>query len=164
MREISEAWIAFFGRTTSRSVPSMRKRTTEICSNGSIWISDASSRNACVSNALIMRITGASSADSSKSSMAGMSIISLARSRSDSTSSITCAASPPEPAYACAIAASSSSRGIDFSFTRPKRRLTSAIAVGAVASDIHTSTVWFVPLFSAASVRRASSAKSRANA
>ncbi len=36
MREISDAWIAFLGRTTSRKLPSIRKRTTDICSNGSI--------------------------------------------------------------------------------------------------------------------------------
>jgi hypothetical protein len=98
MREISEAWIALRGRTTSRSAPSIRKRTTEVCSNGSMWMSDAPSRSACVSSALIMRITGASSDDSSRSSMAGTSCSSLVRSRSASNSSATCEASPPAPA------------------------------------------------------------------
>ena len=98
MREMSEPWIALRGRTTSRRLPSMRKRTTEVCSNGSMWMSDAPSRSACVSSALIMRMTGASSDDSSKSSMAGTSCSSLVRSRSASNSSAICEASPPPPA------------------------------------------------------------------
>jgi len=95
IREISDAWIALRGRTMSRNAPSMRKRTTDVCSNGSMWMSDAPSRSDCVSSALIMRITGASSDDSSRSSIAGTSCSSFVRSRSASNSSTTCDASPP---------------------------------------------------------------------
>ncbi|KAF1050746.1 MAG: hypothetical protein GAK41_01504 [Burkholderia gladioli] len=42
------------------SAPSTRKRTTEAFSNGSMWMSEACSRAACVSSALIMRMIGAS--------------------------------------------------------------------------------------------------------
>lgn len=94
MREISAPCSAFFGRTTSRSVPSTRKRTTEAFSNGSMWMSEAPSRAACVSSALIMRMIGASSSDSSRSSTAGMSCIRRDRSTSPSTSPTTWAALP----------------------------------------------------------------------
>ncbi len=94
IREISAPCRAFLGRTTSRSVPSTRKRTTEAFSKGSMWMSEACSRAAWVSRALIMRMIGASSSDSSRSSTSGMSCISRDRSTSPSTSPTTCAALP----------------------------------------------------------------------
>ncbi len=61
MRDTSAACSARFGRTMSRNVPSILKRTSEYVSNASMWMSDAPSRAACVSSALIMRMIGASS-------------------------------------------------------------------------------------------------------
>ncbi len=58
-RETSAACSARGGSSTSRSTPSMRKRTTERASYGSKCRSDARSRSACSSSALIIRITGA---------------------------------------------------------------------------------------------------------
>ena len=91
-REISAACSARLGCTTSRKLPSTRKRTTEWRSKASIWISLAPSRAACVSKALSMRMMGASSEVSSKSSMAGSSCIMRVRSASPSTSLTTAAA------------------------------------------------------------------------
>ena len=58
-RDTSAACSARGGSITSRSTPSMRKRTTERASYGSKCRSDARSRSACSSSALIIRITGA---------------------------------------------------------------------------------------------------------
>ena len=69
--------IAFCGLSTSRSTPSMRKRTTRRFSYGSIWMSDAPSLTASVSSALISRMIGASSSLSSRSSGSGNSSASV---------------------------------------------------------------------------------------
>ncbi len=91
-REISAACRARLGCTTSRSVPSTRKRTDECRSYGSMWMSLAPSRAACVSRALSMRMMGASSLVSSRSSTAGSSCIMRDRSASFCTSLTTVAA------------------------------------------------------------------------
>ncbi len=80
------------GSIRSRSVPSMRSRTTERDSKGSMWMSDAPSRSACVNSALIRRISGASFWLSSRSSTFGMSCSSRDRSRSCARSSASAAA------------------------------------------------------------------------
>ena len=81
MRETSAACSARGGSSTSRSTPSTRKRTTERASYGSKCTSDARSRSACSSSALIIRITGACAPLSRRSSAGGRSCISRARSR-----------------------------------------------------------------------------------
>ena len=90
-RETSAACSARGGSSTSRNTPSTRKRTTERDSYGSKWTSDARSRSACRSSALIIRITGAWAPLSSRSSAVGRSCISRARSLSRDRSSDTCA-------------------------------------------------------------------------
>ena len=97
-REISAACSALFGCTTSRNVPSTRKRTDELRSYGSMWMSLAPSFAACVSSAFSMRMIGASSAASSRSSTAGSSCIMRLRSTPDSTSPMTAAALLSAPA------------------------------------------------------------------
>jgi hypothetical protein len=94
MRDTSAACSSRRGRTTSRSVPSTLNRTCEYDSKGSMWMSEAPSRAAWVSSALIIRMIGASSSVSSRSSIFGMSCSSRDRSRSLSTSSTTEAAEP----------------------------------------------------------------------
>ena len=66
-------------------------------SYGSMWMSLAPSLAACVSSALTMRMIGASSLASSRSSIAGSSCIMRDRSTALSTSPMTTAAldSPP---------------------------------------------------------------------
>ena len=91
-REISAACSARLGCTTSRNVPSMRKRTEDVRSYGSMWMSLAPSRAACVSSAFSMRMMGASPALSSKSSTAGSSCIIRDKSASPCTSLTTAAA------------------------------------------------------------------------
>ncbi len=93
-REISAACRARLGCTTSRSVPSTRKRTLESRSKGSMWMSLAPSLTACVSSELTRRMMGASSAVSSRSSIAGSSCIMRLRSASLCTSLTTAAALP----------------------------------------------------------------------
>src|SRR5690606_35863166 len=56
------------GSSTSRSTPSTRRRIDRRFSKGSIWISEAFSLTASDSRALIRRMMGASSWDSSRSS------------------------------------------------------------------------------------------------
>ena len=97
-REISAACKARLGCTTSRKPPSTRKRTLEWRSKGSMWMSLAPSRAACDNKALSMRMMGASSADSSRSSTAGRACIMRAKSASPSTSVTTAAALEPAPA------------------------------------------------------------------
>ena len=81
-RDTSAACSARGGSMTSRSTPSTRKRTTERASYGSKCRSDARSRSACSSSALIMRITGACAPLSSRSSACGRSCSRRARSPS----------------------------------------------------------------------------------
>src|SRR5713101_7218738 len=59
------------GSSTSRSIPSLRKRTTERWSKASMWMSDAPSRTACENSALINRTIGASSSLSRRSATLG---------------------------------------------------------------------------------------------
>src|SRR3989442_359869 len=59
------------GSSTSRSIPSLRKRTTERRSKASMWMSEAPSRTACENSALINRTIGASSSLSSRSATFG---------------------------------------------------------------------------------------------
>jgi len=96
-RLISAACRARLGCTTSRSVPSTRKRTLLLRSYGSMWMSLAPSLAACVSRALSMRMMGASLLASSRSSTAGRSCSKRDRSTALSTSPTTAAAllSPP---------------------------------------------------------------------
>ena len=86
-RDTSAACSARGGSITSCSMPSTRKRTTERFSYGSKWRSDARSRSACSSSALIIRITGACVPLSRRSSAGGRSCISRARSVSRARSS-----------------------------------------------------------------------------
>ena len=91
--------------------------------------------------------------------MAGISSINFAKSRSDSTSPTTSAASPPEPAYALAIKSLSASGVSTLSLIFPNFRPTSAIAAGAVFCETEISTG-----ASGSEVSRlASTKKSRAN-
>jgi hypothetical protein len=71
MRDTTSGASARCGASTSRSTPSMRKRTTRRFSNGSMWMSEAFSFTASVSSALISRMIGASSSLSSRSSGSG---------------------------------------------------------------------------------------------
>ena len=77
MRDTSSGVIRGFSDRVSRSTPSTRMRTVSAVSNGSRWMSDAPDRTASAMMPLIRRITGASSAVSSRSAAAGMSSIRL---------------------------------------------------------------------------------------
>ncbi len=90
-RDTSAACSARGGSITSESTPSMRKRTTERVSYGSKCRSEARSRSACSSSALIIRITGACAPLSRRSSAGGRSCIRRARSVSRARSSENCA-------------------------------------------------------------------------
>ena len=90
-RDTSAACSARGGSMTSLSTPSTRNRTTERVSYGSKCRSEARSRNACSSSALIIRITGASEVGPSRSSALGMSCSNRARSVSREKSSVNCA-------------------------------------------------------------------------
>ena len=76
------------GDSISRNTPSTLKRTTDSSSNASRCISDAFSRIAWVSSALIKRMIGASSSASSRSVVCGISWASRSRSSPSSMSSI----------------------------------------------------------------------------
>ncbi|MNH31414.1 hypothetical protein D3C79_917740 [compost metagenome] len=73
MRDTSSEASLRWGRSISRSTPSMRKRMTRARSKVSIWMSDASSLIASLSMALMRRMMGASSSASSRSSLWGNS-------------------------------------------------------------------------------------------
>ena len=77
IRDTSSGVIRGFSDRVSRSTPSMRIRTVSAVSNGSRWMSEAPARTASAMMPLISRITGASSAVSSRSAAAGMSSIRL---------------------------------------------------------------------------------------
>jgi len=96
-----------------------------------MWMSLAPSRAAWVNSALIMRITGASSWVSSRSSTSGMSCINRARSISFSAAPTTAAASPVS-AYAAVSRVSSSASEIRVIRTAPWRRWISAMAHAGV--------------------------------
>src|ERR1017187_2026418 len=72
--------------STSRRMPSTRKRTTSRFSNGSTWMSEAFSRIAWVSTALMRRMIGASSSLSSRSACSGSTCARCARSVVSSSS------------------------------------------------------------------------------
>jgi hypothetical protein len=61
MRDTIAGCSARGGSIAGYSVPSIRKRTAERASYGSIWMSEAPSRNACVRMAFSRRMIGASS-------------------------------------------------------------------------------------------------------
>ncbi len=82
MRETMSGARARLGCSTSRSTPSTRKRTTRRDSKGSMWMSEAFSRIAWVSRALIRRMMGASSSFSIRSSGSARASATLSRSRS----------------------------------------------------------------------------------
>ena len=84
MRDTTSGATARLVCSTSRSTPSTRKRTTSRFSNGSTWMSEAFSRTAWPSTALISRMIGASSSLSSRSACSGRSCASCARSVSPS--------------------------------------------------------------------------------
>ena len=71
MRDTRSGARARLGRTISRITPSTRKRTDSSFSNVSMCTSDASSRIASASSALIRRMMGASSSCSSRSPTSG---------------------------------------------------------------------------------------------
>ncbi len=140
MRDTSAACSARLGRTTSRSVPSTRKRTSDDCSKGSMWISEAPSRAACVSRALIMRMIGASSSVSSRSSISGTSCIMRVMSISPSMSPTTCCAESSGREYVWAMASASSLASTTLARTRPgNARSTSLSASMPVDSVTQTS-------------------------
>ena len=80
MRDTTSGATARLDCSTSRSTPSTRKRTTRRFSKGSMWMSEAFSRTAWVSTALISRMIGASSSLSSRSAGSGSSCARCARS------------------------------------------------------------------------------------
>ena len=106
-----------------------------------MWMSDALSRAAWVSSALIIRMIGASSSDSSRSSTLGRSCINRDRSMSPPTSSTTEAADPSCCEYAREMALLSSSAGLTTGTSRYfSERDSSASAVAGVLSPTQTSS------------------------
>ncbi len=99
IRDTTGCATAFCGASTSRSTPSTRKRTTSRDSNGSMWMSEAFSLTASVSSALISRMIGASSSDSSRSVGSGSASASEARSACSSKSAAIARASSAPPSY-----------------------------------------------------------------
>ena len=95
MRDTTSGATARLDCSTSRSTPSTRKRTTSRFSNGSMWMSEAFSRTAWVSTALIRRMIGASSLLSSRSACSGSSCTRCARSVLPSSPSTACIDSFP---------------------------------------------------------------------
>ena len=137
-REINAACKARLGCTTSRSAPSTRKRTLLCRSYGSMWMSLAPSRAACVSKALSMRMMGASSEVSSRSSTAGRSCIMRDRSASLSTSLTTSAALDSPCAYTVLMRCTSRSCVVVSSWRMGYLRVTSLMPAGLEAGCNHS--------------------------
>ena len=88
MRDTMAACKERRGSRMSRKMPSTRKRTNARCSKIWKWISEAPSRKAWVSSALMRRIIGASSSDSKRSVISGSACANCCKSTSLPRSSI----------------------------------------------------------------------------
>src|SRR5882672_4688995 len=128
------------GSSTSRSMPSLRKRTTERRSKASMWMSDAPSRTAWENSALMRRTMGASSSLSSRSATLGRFSASAARSAFPSRSVMMSAACDAPRSYARASAASKASLASSRKASRPpSARCTSASTLARTPGRTHSS-------------------------